>query len=762
MQNENPLNYIYIEKEKSINYRELIEKFTRHWKWFLLGILLAMIAAFIYLRYTPKHYMVTTSILIEDENRDGLPSDLSDFEEMVLLGSTEKNVETEIGLIKSRTLMQKAVQTLGLNISYFVKGDVSENEIYKSKAPFNINFDSKDSLFLTVDILFNIKALSLTHFELKNSSGSLTGNHAFGEIIQTDFGMMSVNLNSSNGFKKGDEIIVKIKPARAVSKQLNDDLGVELKYMNTNIIELSLKTRIKENGEDLLNEIVRQYNEKAFEDKSLIIKNTDTFINERLQYIKEDLFNADSSVQRFKTTNKLTDITSEASLALRTSSELEKVILNLNTQLKLADYVVDYLNENANELIPENLGLSDGAVNSNADRYNELLLERNRLKGSKSSHPLVVNLDDQLSQLRRSISEGILNLKSSLKISLRDALNEERKMSSKITSVPRQEREYKDIQRQQQIIESLYLYLLQKREENAIALAITVPNAKVIDRAESSNIPVSPKKMMVYLVAIALGCLIPFTILYILFLLDNKVHTSKEVEVIVKAPIIGEIPFSKSKNKMVVNQTDKGNIAESFRMLRTNINFTLSGSKNTTQTILVTSTLNDEGKTFISSNLAKVLALSSKKVLLIDADVRKSKFNKYIDVTINKGLNHYLSDDTTNIADIIISHTEGDFDVIGSGDIQSNPSELLMNGRFEDVINYGKAHYDFIIIDTAPVKMVTDTLVLSHYADLSLYVVRADVLDKRLLEIPEKLNSEKRLSNMKVVLNGVNAKNGIY
>ena len=436
---------------------------------------------------------------------------------------------------------------------------------------------------------------------------------------------------------------------------------------------------------------------------------------------------------------------------------MEKKILELNTQLKLTDYVIAYVAKNANELIPANLGLSDGAVNSNTQRFNELLLERNRiLQGSKSQHPLIINLDNQLSQLRRSISEGLKNLKSSLQISLRDAVNEEQKMSSKITSVPRQEREYRDIQRQQQIIETLYLYLLQKREENSIALAITVPNAKVIDMADGSNIPVSPKKPVVYLVGIMLGGLIPFMILYILFLFDNKIHSSKDVEAVVKAPIIGEIPHSKSKQNIVVNEKDRDHIAESFRMLRTNIYFMLSHIKQDSKTIFVTSTVGAEGKTFVSLNLATALALSSKKVLLIGADVRKPKLNEYLGVDISQGLTHFLVNDSLNIKDMIKHYPEGNFDLLGSGIVPPNPSELLMNGRFDDVMAYARANYDFTIVDTAPVKMVTDTLLLSQHADLSLYVIRTGVLDKRLLEIPEKIYSEKRLSNMAIVLNDVN------
>jgi len=263
-------------------------------------------------------------------------------------------------------------------------------------------------------------------------------------------------------------------------------------------------------------------------------------------------------------------------------------------------------------------------------------------------------------------------------------------------------------------------------------------------------------------VTLLLGGLIPFMILYIIFLLDNKVHTSKDVEAVVKAPIIGEIPHSKSEQTIVVNEKAQDSIAEAFRMLRTNIHFMLSGAKNGSQTVFITSTLPAEGKTFISLNLARVLALSSKKVLLIGADIRLPKFNEYLGISTKKGLTHFLADDTMQLKDLINLYEEGDFDVLGSGIVPPNPSELLMNGRFEEVMAYGKAHYDFVIVDTAPLKMVTDTLLLSHYADLCLYIIRAEVLDKRLLEIPEKMYSEKRLPNMTVVLNDVNIEKGGY
>jgi tyrosine-protein kinase Etk/Wzc len=760
MQNENPLNDMFLEEEP-INYREKFEKYRYHWKWFLLAVLLALVGAYTYLQYTPNQYAVATTILIDDENTGGISSELSAFEDLGLLGGKKKSIENEIGLLKSRSLMERVVKELGINIPYYKKGRVGEIELYKNDIPFKINFFSKDSLFYNRDTAFTIQAISSTHFTLKDIEGNNSKEHVFGENIATNFGDITITPKAINAINTDDEIIVQIAPLKSVAGGLRNNLQVALLYQNSSLIELSLKLPIKLKAQEILNDLVRQYNKDAVEDKSMVGNNTNIFINERLAVIEKDLSNIDRGVEEFKTSNNLTDISSEATLVLQSNAQLEKKIVDLNTQLKLAAYVSDYVTNNTEKLIPANLGLSDGAINSNSEKYNELLLERNRiLKSSSEKHPVILTLNDQLNQLQGSISQGLVNLKSSLRIALKVAVNEEYKVNSKITAVPKQERQFRNIQRQQQIIETLYLYLLQKREENAISLAVTVPNAKVIDTANGSNIPISPKRKIVYLGAALLGLLIPFLVLYLIFLLDNKIHTNKDVEAIVKAPIIGEIPHSKSENKIVVNETDKDNIAESFRMLRTNIYFMLSGVKEGGKTIFVTSTIGSEGKTFISLNLAIALALSNKKVLLIGADVRKPKFNKYLDVDFGRGLTHFLMDDTLKMKDIVKHYPTGNFDVLSSGAVPPNPSELLINGRFEEVMAYGKANYDYVIVDTAPIKIVTDTLQLSEHADLSLYVIRVDFLDKRFLEIPEKMYNEKRLPNMVVLMNDINLEKG--
>ncbi len=761
MQEKNPLDFMFLDEEP-VNYREAIEKYVLRWHWFVLGVIITLLGAFIYLRYTPQQYEVASTILIDDKDTSEMPSELSAFEDLGLLGNNKKSIDNEIGLLKSRSLMDRVVKDLEINVSYFTQGRVRTSELYKNSLPFKINFFSKDSIFYQRDTTFSIQAISATNFMLKNSDGTIITEQVFGKNIVTDFGDMTVTPMAMNSKYVNNDIVVKILPLKKVVENLRNRVQVDLLYKKSSLIELRLKAPIKLKAEDILNDLVRQYNKDAVEDKSLIGNNTNIFINERLAVIEKDLTNVDKGVETFKTTNKLTDISSEATLVLENSTELGKKIVDLHTQLKLADYVIDYVTDNTEQLIPANLGLTDGAVNSNSARYNELLLERNRiLKSSGKKNPVIINLDSQLLQLRASIAQGLVNLKSSLNIALNDATNQENKLYSRINSVPRQEREYRDIQRQQQIIETLYLYLLQKREENAISLAVTVPNAKIIDVADGSNIPIYPKRNITYIVALLLGLIVPFMVFYILFLLDNKVHTSKDIEAVIKAPFIGDIPKTKIEHNVVVSGIDNGSVAESFRMLRTNINFMLSNVKAVSKTIYVTSTLPNEGKTFIAINLAVVLSLSNKKVLLIGSDMRKPKIAEYLNLSQSDvGLSHFLVDPNLQVPDVIEQLKEHNFDIIQSGVIPPNPSELLMNGRFDEVLAYGKEHYDYIIMDTTPVNMVTDTLLLSQNADLCLYVVRANYLDKRMLEIPKKLYTEKRLPNMAIVLNDSDLKKG--
>ncbi|GAL64391.1 GumC family protein [Algibacter lectus] len=761
MPNKNKSQDYMLVEEESINIRQEIEKYAFYWKWFILGAIVSLITAYVYLRYTPNTYEVSTTILIDDESNGGLPTELEAFEELGIGGGNKKNIENEMGILKSRSLMTQVVKKLELNISYFKEGNVRNTEIYRDELPFKVSFFVKDSIFFERDTTFTIKILSDSTFELANSKTNSRVSHKYGKNVQVQNAEMIITPVNISSREINTTYIVNIDPLKFVTNNYRKNIDVSLLYKKASILELKLKSPVKLKAQRILDELIRQYNKDAIEYKSLIGNNTDKFINERLALIEEDLRKVDKTAETFKTTNKLTDIPLETGIVLKTNSIVEKEIIDLNTQLKLVNYVSEHMNSNAQRLIPENLGINSSDVNSSSTQYNTILLERNRIaQSSGKNNPVLLNLDAQLAQLRSSITQGLSNLKHSLSISLSQARSQERTIDSQISSAPRKEREFRDIQRQQQIIETLYLFLLKKREENSISLAVTVPNAKLIDAADGSNIAVSPKRKMVYGMALLLGLLVPFGIIFLSFLLDNKIHNQEDLEDALKTPIIGNIPKTLDDNK-ILTKSDRGNVAEAFRMLRTNMNFMLGNLKEQPKAIYITSTVPGEGKTFVAINLATVLAMSNKKVLLIGADVRKPKVAEYLDMTTaTNGLTVFLADNSIQINQIIETAKNGDFDVIQSGMVPPNPSELLINGRFDEVLNYGKAHYDYVIVDTAPVNMVTDTLQIASKADLFIYLVRANYLDKRLLEIPKKLYKEKRIPNMTVVINGTDVKKG--
>jgi len=767
MQIENKNQTIYVDnKEDSddeINLREIFEKYIYNWKWFVLGTIFTLFMATIYLRYTSNRFTVSTTIFINDEETGGLSSELSTFEDLGLIGGSKVSIINEIGVLESRTLMRKVAEKLELNVTYYADGKIRNMELDKGEVPFKIKFFIADSLFYNLDTSFIISAKSKSRFFLKTSDNNKVRELRFGKNFSTDFGETNVIPADVENIELDKNIIVKITPVKKVVDYYLERIEIEPKTKNSSLLVLSLEDKVKQKAKDILDELIVQYNTDAIEYKNLITENTDKFVNERIADISESLSEVDRGVEEYKIKNRLTDIEFEASLVLSSNSELGKQIVDLKSQIKLVDYVSDYVNNNKDDLIPANLGLKDDATNTNSLMYNQLLLERNRImKSSSNINPTVINLNAQIIQLRQSIEQSLSNLKSSLEFSLRELRNQENRLNRKRNVAPIQEREFQDIKRKQQIIETLYLYLLQKREENAMSMGVPVPNAKVIDKANGSDIPVAPKPVLIFVIALFMGLLIPLVVITIISIFNNKVQTVEDIEKIINAPVLGDIPNTKLEHKIVVDENERTSVAEAFRLLRTNLHYMFSGVSENSKTIFITSTVGGEGKTFIGINLASVLSSTNKKVLLIGADLRKPKIRDYIKVDSEIGLTNYLVDENLNISDIITTDEGTKFDILTSGEIPPNPTSLLMNGRFEKVLEYGKENYDYVIVDTPPVSLVTDTLLLSQYADLFIYVIRSNYLDKRLLKIPKNMYENKRLPNMALILNDTNYKKSGY
>lgn len=745
-------------KNNKFNLREFLEKYLYHWKWFLLSLLIAMMGALLFLRYATPKFKVEAIVLINDKENESVTSEVSTFKDLGIVGNNNSIFGTEMGILRSRSLAEKVVSRLGLNKTYYRKGRIHNIGLYGTSLPFKLNFFGKDSLLHKQDTLISIIPTSQTTFDLLDAQDKVVGNHLFGANVESDITNFTVTPTATAKIEVGLKINLSITPISIVANQYSSQLRIEQIDRDASLIMISIEDAIKERAEDIVKLLIEEYNREGISSKTLIAENTETFINERIDRIFEELTLLDSNTEDFKTSNALTDIDSESRLIVNSNSDLEQAALDLNTQLKLVGYMADFINNKDNELIPSNLGLSNMSLNQSTILYNEILMERNRLlKGANSQNPIIVNLDSQLLNLKTSISQSLSNLKSSLSISLNDLRRQGYKLNSKITAIPKQERELKDIERQQQIVETLYLYLLEKREENAITLAVKAPNAKIIDPAYGSNNPVSPKRILVYLVAITLGFLIPFFVLNLYFLLDNKVKSIEDIESVISAPILGDIPDSKNINAFF-ESNDGSPLNEALRVFRTQIDFFLSKNKNVSKNIFVSSTIEGEGKTSMSIHLAKILALSSKNVLLIEGDIRKPSIAKILKAKNEKGLTNYLTD-TALKPETLIESLSLNFDFLQSGAVPPNPSELMMNGRIDDLFNYANKNYDYVIVDTTPVGIITDGILLSQKrTDLFIYIVRSNYLDKRMLKIPKKLYETNQLENMALVLNSSNPK----
>ena len=760
MEEKNVADFDIISSEKDeFGLRELIEKYLYYWKWFVFGVIITLTGSFLYLRYTTPKYKVVATLLINDKQNENVSSETSTFKDLGLVDNNSSIFDTEIGILKSRSLIEKVVAKLGLNQMYYTQGRVHDRELYGASLPFKLNFFTKDSLFHQRDTVISIIPTSQTKFDLLDGQDKLTGSHLFGENVVSNMTNFTITPTTSVPIQVGLKISFIIQPLASTTDFYRKNILIAPVDRKSTLINISLENPKREKALDILRVLIAEYNSAAISDKTLIAENTETFINDRIDGIFKELTLLDSNTQNFKTRNNLTDITSESSLILDSNSKLEKETLDMTTQLKLVEYMAEFIDNNETQLIPTNLGLSNISLNQNTVSYNDVVLERNRLlRSSNSLNPVIVNLESQLLSLKTSISQSLTNLKSSLIISLNDLKRQEDKLNSKITSIPRQERALKDIDRQKQIVETLYLYLLEKREENAIALAIKAPNARIIDVPYGSNIPVSPRRMLVYLIGLVLGVVIPFALIYLSFLLDNKVQNIEDIESVVSAPILGDIPNSKNFDRLFHQEDDRSPLSEALRIFRTNLNFVLSKNKKGAKNIFVSSTIQGEGKSGMSINLAKILALSSKKVLLIEGDIRKPTLGEVLKVKNNQGFTHYLSDDTLKPA-TLIEPILLNLDFLQCGAVPPNPSELIMNGRFDELLEYTNKNYDYVIIDTAPVSMVADTILLSHNrTDLFIYVVRANYLDKGMLKIPKKLHETNRIDNMAIVLNSSNPK----
>jgi len=743
------------------NLREQLDKYLVKWKWFFLSFMICFALSFIYLRYASNTYKIAATIKIADSNEQSTLKEANVMNDYGLFKQDHNSVADEIQVLGSRTIITNVVQKLNLQVQYYLTGKIKETEIYKNP-PVSIHFLESDSLLKAIDTSIILHVDSKSQFSIKGS----TKKFNFGDNIKMSFGEFILTPNFSQPkMKVGKNLKVKISPIDKVSSFYNQKIKITTSAENSSIINLELDDPVVEKGQDILNNIIEEYNTLVIKNKKEVVKTTSDFINNRLKDVSTELSQVDLTSENIKKDNRLTDLSSQSSIFLQTERDIETQQIATITELSLIDYMTTYLDDNngrKNDLIPSNMLFQDASINEITKSHNDLVNQRNRtLKNSSEKNPVVTNLDAQIISLKQNLITGLKSIKSSNQIKL-DALNsQDRRISSQIYSAPKKERQFRDVERQQNIKESIYLYLLQKREESAISHGVSSPNAIIIDTAYANSLPIWPKKEVLFLGAFVIGLLIPLSFIYLMELLNTKIRDKHDLAKVLTIPFIGDIPKSNSKN-VFIDKFDYSSKAEAFRLIRTNIEFMFPNTiKTKGKTIFVTSTTSKEGKSHTSINLAKSLSFSNQKVLIIESDIRVPKLNKYLKVP-NKtglGLTNYIIDEKINFSDII-TKVDDNLDIIPCGTIPPNPAELLLDDNLEILFNAVKNKYDYIIVDTSAIGLVTDTLLISKFADMVLYVVSANNIDKRQLHVAQTMFDEKRLPNMVTLLNSVKQKRG--
>ncbi|WP_420601465.1 GumC family protein [Flagellimonas sp.] len=755
---------------------DALRPYTRNWKWFVFCGAMAIVGAFLYVRYVVPKYKAQAKIQILDEQ--GSSSDLSLFQDLEIFTGATRQVEDEIEIINSRSNHIEVVKKLKLNEKIILLGNIKNTELYESR-PFNISFIEVDSLISESSYEFYVTVSTNTTLSLSEQEDGPERQYAFGQNIKTTLGDIVIIPNPDQlGKYIGKRCKIVISPVSFVAELNQDNLIVSGVGEQSNIVNLSFEDPISKRGVDIISSLILTYNRNAVTDKKEIADRTSDFINERITSISSSLTSVDQSAEEFKAGRGITDIASEANINLNIGANNRQELQNANVQLNIASSMKDLVDgQDGYEVLPVNIGLTDASIANTTARYNELALERKRLlKSSNEKNPIIVNLDQQLDGLRRSLQSSLNGVTNNLGLTVNSLSKQQSQINSRIYAVPENERALRDITRRQQTTEGLYLYLLQKREESQIAYASAAPKSKIVDRAYASSIPVSPKIPIVYMASLVLGFLVPFSVIYVKDLLDNKIHNKAGLEKTIKdTPVLAELPKVGRKQNMYVVKNDRSVLAESLRILRTNLDYLMKSKKNGKKgnVIFVTSSVPGEGKTFVSSNLAMILSSTNKKVILIGADIRNPKLHNFFadgntkrstteqSLRRNFGLTEYLYDNTLDSTQIISSEVVNDnyIDVIYSGKTPPNPAELLLSERLSDLISEVSQKYDYVIVDTAPVMVVTDTLLISHNANQIIYVTRAGVTETKALEFPLKLKEEGKLKGLSFVVNDVKETN---
>lgn len=744
-------------KEEKLNIKKTISKYLYKWPWFIASILVFVTGAYIYLRYSVPQYQSKTTLKFDKKQND-LSSALADLDNLGIgLGNADE-LKSEAAVVNSRPILRQVVNNLNLNVEYFTAGEIKDSQLF-SKAPITAKILSyKDEKFAPYQCtVTDIKGDQFTLETEKKKK--ITGK--FNMPLQLDFG--TVVLQRKPQFVLKSEYKIVFSSPMDKVKKLEKTIRVNLPDEKAMLMDISLIGSLPEKSEAILNEVTKQYNLDGQRDKNLQAENTQKFIDKRLEVITKDLSGVENQKEDFQNRNRIVDLQAQAELALQNTSENTKVLLQQQTQLDLLNSLTAEASKNNNQLMPSNLGLNP-SLEQSISQYNQLLITRNKtLRQATNENPAVIEMNREIASLKEVIRDNINEQKATVQKGISQLQNQISTSNTVIEKVPGQSKVYRGIERQQNLKEQLFLFLLQKREENAINLSVDVPKAKIVNPAFTEDIAVSPKKDIILPGAFFLGILVPFAIFYLLFMLDDKIYSRDDIKERSGLGVLVDIPSLKDNENHLVQKNDFSELAEAFRVLVSNLKFILP-IKDSAKVIMVTSSVKGEGKTLVSVNLALTLANKNGRALLIGSDIRNPQIQRYDnEPTKRKGLTEYLYDDTVDVEELIhTSTTNPACDVIYAGTIPPNPQELLSNGRYQKLIEQMSSQYAYIIIDSAPLMLVSDTLSIADTADATLYVVRSGESRNILINFANDLVKDSKLNNVSFVINDVSKRAGGY
>lgn len=777
---ETDFNEAQESKEENIDVKELLFKYLIHWPWFVGAVVVCLIAAWVYLCTSTPVYNISATVLIKDDKKGGSAGMLSGLESLGLDGmvSSSQNIDNEIEVLRSKTIVKEVVEDLGLYISYTDEDEFPSRNMYKT-SPVQVSLTPQEADLLEEPMIVEMTLQPQGSMDVTVKIDDDEYQKHFEKlpaVFPTDKGTLAFFLTPdsiSSSKRILEETTASEKTTRNITATINKPLAVAKAYCKNMTIEptskttsvavISLKNSNVQRGKDFINKLLEMYNINTNNDKNEVAQKTAEFINERISIISKELGSTEKDLESFKRGAGITDLTSDAQIALTGSAEYEKKRVENQTQINLLQDLQKYMQNEGYEVLPSNIGLQDLNLAAAINRYNEVLVERKRLlRTSTENNPTIINLDTSISAMKENVQVSLDRVLRGLFITKADLDREANRYSRRISEAPGQEREFVSIARQQEIKAGLYLMLLQKREENAITLAATANNAKIIDDAIADDAPVSPKRKMIYLIALVLGVGIPVGVIYLLELTKFKIEGRSDVEKLTSLPIVGDIPLTDEKQGAIAVFENQNNLmSETFRNIRTNLQFMLENDK---KVILVTSTVSGEGKSFISANLAISLSLLGKKVVIVGLDIRKPGLNKVFNIPRKEvGITQYLANPEKNLMDLVqLSDVSKNLYILPGGTVPPNPTELLARDGLDKAIETLKKNFDYVILDTAPVGMVTDTLLIGRVADLSVYVCRADYTHKNEYTLINELAEKDKLPSLCTVINGLDLKKRKY